>query len=70
MGALDTIQQLEAASNPTSHINRHVDLFVKMEGTLSHEGNYGHQGEYTREFTTTRILEVRPWKESDCQNKN
>jgi hypothetical protein len=71
LGNLDTLERFREMENPEVGVVKYgIVKFVKLEGTLSPEGRYGHMGKYTRELTVSRVIEVRPWKESDCKNKD
>ena len=42
-------------------------LYLRVLATPTATGNYGHLGSYPRRLDVHEVLEVREWKDTDCQ---
>ncbi len=41
-------------------------LFVRLDATPSATGNFGHLGSYPRELQVHEVIEVRDYRDGDC----
>ncbi len=61
-----SIELLEAYRDVVGSSQDYVRVYARLIGSRSEIGSHGHLGAYDRIFTVSRIVDMRPVEEGDC----